>query len=220
MKQKSETIFSNSPFRYFIITIILVLVVSSPLLFINKEIPTFWINQFHSPFLDSFFYYITYLGDGLVLLPVVIFLLFRSYVWAGFFALFTIVEAFLVQIVLKKGIFAHLDRPMGYIENFSELHQVSGADIHSLHTFPSGHTQTIFLVITILALVLNRGYLINTLLIFIGIFTALSRVYLLQHFFVDIWVGAFIGVSIPVITIYLLQKFGKFPESTRSFLSK
>lgn len=213
MNQNQETIFSYQPFRNFTLLVVTLLVLSSPLLFIDKELPSFYLNQIHSPFLDSFFFYLTYLGDGLILIPVAIALLFRSYVWAGFFALFTIIEAFLVQVILKKGFFADWSRPSAYITDFSELHQVAGVHLHSLHTFPSGHTQTIFLVITIIAMAYRKSLGFYSVLILIAGLTALSRVYLLQHFFMDIWFGALIGFGIPIITIYFLQRFGKFSRS-------
>jgi len=218
MNQNQETIFSHQPFRNFTFLVIALLIVSSPLLFIDKELPSFWLNQFHSPFLDRFFFYLTYLGDGLVLIPVVIALLFRSYVWAGFFTLFTIFEALLVQVILKKGIFVDWSRPSVYISDFSELHQVAGVHLHSLHTFPSGHTQTIFLVITIIVMAYKKGLGFNLVLILIATLTALSRVYLLQHFFMDIWFGALIGFGIPVTIVYLVQKMGKFPQSDKKLL--
>ena len=215
MNSESNTIFSNHSFKYLTLMILLILALSSPFLFIDKALPTFWINQFHTPFLDHLFYYFTYLGDGLILLPVVVFLMFKKYIWAGLFAFFTIFEAVLVQLILKKWLFAHIDRPASYIPNFDELHQVAGVNIHHLHSFPSGHTQTIFMVIVFLALSSQTSFWTNTLLILIAIITALSRVYLLQHFFIDIWFGAFLGFSIPVIGIYILQKMRKFPQSQK-----
>ena len=220
MKLKPNTIFSEAIFRNYILMTTLVFLFSSPLLFLDKEIPTFWLNEFHSPFLDQLFYYITYLGDGLILIPVLLFLLFKSYVWAGFFAAFTVIEAILVQLVLKKGFFAHLDRPSAYIENFNELHQVAGNQMHGLHTFPSGHTQTIFLIITFIVFAAKKSNSMSIALILIAITTGLSRVYLLQHFFIDIWFGALIGIGIPVLIIYLLQKFNKFPISQKSLVKK
>jgi len=215
MKKKPTTIFSEPLFRSFSFMVLAVLLVSSPLLFLNKEFPSIWINQFHSPFLDKLFFYFTYLGDGLILIPVLIFLLFRSYTWAGFFALFIAIEAILVQLVLKKGIFAHLNRPSVYLSNFQDFHQVAGVQLHGLHTFPSGHTQTIFLVITFIILASRKSYLLIIVLLFIAVITALSRVYLLQHFFIDIWFGALIGFFIPVVSIYILQLYNKFPNSQK-----
>ena len=215
MNSDTKNIFDDTNFKYLIWMIILVLGFSSPLLFIDKTLPSFWINQFHTPFLDHLFYYFTYFGDGLILLPVVIFLMFKKYAWAGLFAFFTILEAVLVQLILKKWLFAHIDRPASYIPNFDELHQVANVNIHHLHSFPSGHTQTILMVIIFIALGSRTNFWMNTLLVIIAIITALSRVYLLQHFFVDIWFGAFLGFSIPVIGIYILQKTGRFPQSQK-----
>lgn len=217
MTSKVENIFKDKAFRYLIIMVSMILLLSSPLLFIDKELPTLWLNQYHSAFLDHLFYYFTYLGDGLVLIPVVIFLLFKRYTLAGLFAFFTIFEAILVQLIFKKWLFAHVDRPASYIPNFQDLHQVAGENIHHFHSFPSGHTQTIFMIIVFIALACRKNIYLNSLLIVIAIVTALSRVYLLQHFFIDIWFGAFIGFSIPIIGIYYLQKTEKFPLSKKKF---
>jgi len=193
---------------------LLLLVLTAPLLFFPKENFTLWLNQLNTPFLDTFFFYITYLGDGLVFIPVFMVLLFRSYVLSAFFAFFVAFEALFVQLVLKKGIFAGLLRPSAYMDHFDSLHQVAGVDLYALHTFPSGHTQSVFLMAFFLALAFRKGPWLNLLLIGLAALTGLSRVYILQHFFVDIWFGALIGFGIPLITIYLLQKYDKFPIST------
>lgn len=214
-KSSPNTLLADSSTRGLLFMIIALLLLSSPILFLPKEQATFWINGLNTPFLDVFFKYITYLGDGLVFVPVVIFLLLRSYVKAGFFSFFVIFEAIIVQLVLKKGIFAHLDRPMSYIQDFDLLHQVQGVHLHGLHTFPSGHTQSVFLVAFFLVWALKKGPAINLLILSIAVLTGISRVYILQHFLIDVWFGALIGFGIPFISIYLLQKFGKFPSSEK-----
>ncbi|WP_172283611.1 MULTISPECIES: phosphatase PAP2 family protein [unclassified Lentimicrobium] len=217
-KLSSNTLLADSSTRGLLYMMIAVLLLSSPILFLPKEQATFWINGLNTPFLDLFFKYITHLGDGLVFIPVFIFLLFRSYVKAGFFAFFVILEALIVQLVLKKGVFAHLDRPMAYIQDFDLLHQVTGVHLHGLHTFPSGHTQSVFLVAFFLVWALKKGPAINLLILSIAVLTGLSRVYILQHFLIDVWFGALIGFGLPFITIYLLQWFGKFPSSEKRLI--
>lgn len=194
------------------------LLLTAPILFYPKENFSLWLNSLNKPILDSFFYYITYLGDGLVFIPVFIFLLFRSYVLSGLFAFFVAFEAFIVQLVLKRGVFAGMERPSAYIPNFEELHQVAGVDLYALNTFPSGHTQSVFLVAFFLVLGFKKGPWLSFLLLALAAFTGLSRVYILQHFFVDVWFGALIGLGIPVLTIYLLQKYNKLPSSHKSLL--
>jgi len=199
--------------RSFSFMTLLLLILTAPILFFPKENFTLWINQMNSPLLDTFFYLITHLGDGLVFIPIFLVLLFRSYVLSAFFAFFVAFEALIVQLVLKKGLLAHLVRPSAYIENFDSLHQIAGVDLHALHTFPSGHTQSVFLVAFFLALAFRKGLGFNLFLIGMALLTGLSRVYILQHFFVDVWFGAFIGFGLPFFTIYVLQKYHKYPSS-------
>ena len=207
-----KNILEDKSFKQFLWMIVFILVATMPILFLPKEVPSIWMDQFHGPLLDRFFYYITYLGDGLFFIPILIFLLFRSYSLSAFFVFFVALEAVLVQLVLKKGFFDFLERPSAYIEDFDELSQVAGVHLHSLHSFPSGHTQSIFLVITFLALLNKRGWPVNMGLIIIAALTAISRVYIYQHFFIDIWFGAFIGVLVPVLGVYLWQRKKAIPN--------
>jgi len=52
------------------------------LLLIPKAELHLWLNQFHTPFLDSFFFYATQLGDGLFVIIIAITLLFLRYRYA------------------------------------------------------------------------------------------------------------------------------------------
>lgn len=190
---------------------LILLLLGLPLLFFPKENMSLWLNSMHNAFLDSFFFYFTYLGDGLVFIPVFLLLLWRNYVLSAFFAVFVALEAVIVQLVLKKGIFAYLNRPSAVINNFDQLHQVPGVELHQLHTFPSGHTQSAFLVAFFLVLLFQNYKYLQIIIPIIAVFVGISRVYLLQHFFVDIWFGALIGFGLPLLTIYLLQKNNKYP---------
>lgn len=196
-------------------TFVIFLIISSPILFYPKENFTLWLNEHHSTFLDSFFYFITYLGDGLVFIPVFLLLLWRNYVLSGLFAIFVGLEAVIVQLVLKKGIFAHLNRPPAVIENFDQLHQVPGVELHHLHTFPSGHTQSAFLIAFFLVLLFQNYKYLQIIIPMIAVLVGVSRVYLLQHFFVDIWFGGLIGFGFPLIAFFILQKTGKYPRSNK-----
>ncbi len=199
---------------------IALLVFSAPILFYSKEYFTLWLNAQHSSLLDQVFYYLTHLGDGLVFIPVFVLLLFRNYVLSAFFAAFVGLEAIIVQLVLKKGFFAHLNRPPAYIENFDQLHQVPGVDLHHLHTFPSGHTQSAFLIAFFLVILFQNYKSLQIIIPVLAALVGISRVYLLQHFFIDIWFGALIGFGLPYITILLLQKWNKYPRLSTGLLKK
>jgi membrane-associated phospholipid phosphatase len=167
----------------------------------------------------SVFYYITYLGDGWLFLIVFFVLLLRNYVLSGFFVAFVVLEAVLVQLVLKKGLFDHLQRPAGFIADFELLHQVPGVDLNYLHSFPSGHTQSAFLMAFFLLLLFQNYKSLQLIIPIIAMLVGISRVYLLQHFFIDVWFGAFIGFVLPFVSIYLLQKYNKYPVSEKGLLS-
>jgi membrane-associated phospholipid phosphatase len=198
---------------------VLLLIVGLPLLFFPKDQPTWWLNAWNTPFLDRFFYYITYLGDGWLFLIVFFVLLLRNYVLSGFFVAFVVLEAVLVQLVLKKGLFDHLQRPAGFIADFELLHQVPGVDLNYLHSFPSGHTQSAFLMAFFLLLLFQNYKSLQLIIPIIAMLVGISRVYLLQHFFIDVWFGAFIGFVLPFVSIYLLQKYNKYPVSEKGLLS-
>ena len=193
-------------FKHFSWALLALLLLSSPLLFTDKEFLSLWFNQYHNPFLDVFFKYVTYLGSGIVLVPFFLFVLSRDYFLSFALALAVLFESLIVQLILKNGLFADVVRPIKYIAQSDLLHRVDGVNVHTLHSFPSGHTQTIFLIVTFLALFCKRSTTVYTLL-FLAALVGLSRVYLLQHFFIDVWVGSIIGYVFPVIIIYILSKY-------------
>lgn len=218
--QQKNKLFSVSNIKIAIWFWVAALAFSSPFLFQEKETFSLWLNAQHHPILDQLFFYLTYLGDGLFFIPVFLLLLYRNYVLSALFAVFVGLEAIIVQVILKKGFFAHLNRPPAYIENFDQLYQVPGVDLHNLHTFPSGHTQSAFLVAFFLVLLFKNYKYLQVIIPLIAVLVGISRIYLLQHFFVDIWFGALIGFSLPLLTFFILQKTNRFPKDRGGLLDK
>jgi membrane-associated phospholipid phosphatase len=216
---KKEYAFPLSGIKTGVWIYLVLMIIGLPFLFFPKENITLWLNTQHSPFLDHFFFYLTYLGDGLVFIPVFLLLLWRDYVLSAFFAFFVGFEALLVQLILKKGFFAHLNRPPAFIENFDQLYQVPGVELHHLHTFPSGHTQSAFLIAFFLVLLFQNYQFLQFLIPILAALVGISRVYLLQHFFVDIWFGAVIGFMLPFFIIWVLQKTQKWPTLSKGLSS-
>jgi membrane-associated phospholipid phosphatase len=189
------------------------------LLHFEKGEGVVWLNQQGTKFLDLFFACWTYLGDGIVFVLLMIFFLFRSY----FFLLVTLLAAIIQTIFvqgLKLVVFPDLDRPKLFLENFMKLRPIEGIDVHSYYAFPSGHTATAFSIALILSVFLvNKKWSLVLFIAAIGV--GISRVYLLQHFFVDIYFGSFFGLVSAMIALYLLKSRKSFyPELVdRSFLS-
>jgi membrane-associated phospholipid phosphatase len=159
-----------------------------------------FVNQNHSGFLDILFYYATSLGNGYVFLVFACLLLFVQYRYLLILAGAALLQTILVQIP-KKLIFSDCMRPLKYFADHSDINLVEGVRVHSWQSFPSGHTATAFCVATLVVLMFkNRKLALFVLLT--AFLVACSRIYLAQHFFMDIVAGSFIGVMSAWISYY------------------
>lgn len=159
-----------------------------------------WLNQRHNPVFDISFKWITYLGDGIVFgLAVAILLIIK---WrSGLVLLIMGITQTIISFVMKRVIFPGTPRPKTYF-GIDDLHFVEGVKVHAYNSFPSGHTLTAFGLATFLAYYVNNQKLALLLLI-TAVLVGISRVYLLQHFLIDICIGSVIGVLLGL----LFQKY-------------
>ncbi len=178
----------------------------------------FFLNQFHSNTADLFFKYITYLGDGMMYLFVLLFLLLRKYKWAIAFILAVVVSNFVV-FIFKQVIFSDMYRPSKYFELFEsyKLYLVPGVRLHSLNSFPSGHTTTAFTLFFAVAITLKKKG-IKFLCFMLALLTGYSRVYLSQHFLVDVTFGSVLG-SGAVLLAFHYSKYFKKPGLERALIN-
>ena len=170
-------------------------------LFVRKGDDVIWLNQFHQPFADFFFQYFTHFGDGLFCLLVsAVFLVFRQCRNAILiFAVFAV--SGLLSQFFKKILFPDVLRPAAYLKNVS-LHFVEGVEILSNNSFPSGHTATAFACFLMLAFIFKKTNWSIIFFIFV-LLVSISRIYLCQHFFVDTYAGAWLGVISTILIYYL-----------------
>ena len=161
------------------------------LLFTEKGDILLWINESHNEILDIFFKYWTHLGDGLVFAILMVTFLAVNYFRALVLAMAVVSQTLVVQ-GLKRFVFSDVIRPQLFFDHFGNLHRVPGVEILTYNSFPSGHTATAFTVAILLSLISRNKYLTGLLMI-MAILVGISRVYLLQHFFVDIYFGSVIG---------------------------
>lgn len=169
----------------------------------NKLETTFlFFNRNNSPILDKFFYYITYIGDGIIYLIVLIPLLIIRIRYAIYGLISYIISGLIAQIL--KRIF-NTPRPKLLLQDVN-LYFVNGVDVYSNYSFPSGHAVSAFSLLLLLSIITPRKFL-GVFFFLVALFTALSRVYLAQHFFIDVYLGSLIGV---IITIIVVIKFDEF----------
>lgn len=198
-----KTIWQNRwfllPFTFFILVCIILL-----LLFSKPELHIL-INRANSPFFDRFFKYATWLGDGVMIFVVAVFLLFVRYRYFFAFLSGSLLAAGVVNLI-KKVLLPGVYRPMKYFSMYEtyNLHFVEGVKVHSINSFPSGHTAVAFSVFLMLAL-LVRGNPVKLLFFFTAAFVSYSRIYLSQHFMIDLTAGALISVPLMLISFQYMQ---------------
>lgn len=164
-----------------------------------------WFSERRTAFWNVFFRYTTKIGEETGFLVVFLILLalrrYRSALAVPFLALLvTLVTA------VSKQLFRH-PRPMAWFRAAGEeelLTLVDGVrvNVSQVSSFPSGHTMAGFalLVFFIFTVPLRRwsALLIFTLAILVG----LSRVYLVQHFWKDIYLGGIMGIGCALFMYY------------------
>ena len=132
-------------------------------------------------------------------------LLFYRYSWT----IYLLVAQFLggiVSVIAKRAF--DEPRPLLYFrENFPEINLplVENIRIYTAHSFPSGHTITAFALFFGLALIFKKRWL-NLLFFVMAALVGYSRVYLSQHFAIDILVGSAIGIISAWVCYPLLGK--------------
>ena len=158
------------------------------------------INGSHSPALDIFFTYFTLIGDGLIYIPLLVYCIFFNRSLAVP-AVLSILICIVLTHFFKRVIFPDALRPLALEAQQFTLHKVPGVRINRVHSFPSGHTATVFATALLLVSVLKRGAW-TFLVMLIPFLVGYSRVYLAQHYVSDVLGGMLIGIATAVLSIW------------------
>lgn len=160
------------------------------------------VNLFHTNILDVFFKYVTYLGDGILLYLLGIFFIFINR-RMGTLTIFSLVFTTIVIQFLKRIVFADFFRPSKFFKeliNEGTWHIVDGVKLYDSFSFPSGHTALAFCFFITICHFLKSNFW-SVFFIIISFVIGYSRIYLSQHFLVDVWFGSLIGSVISLLTI-------------------
>ena len=176
------------------------------LLSVGKAASFVDLNPYHQTTLDTIFVWITFMGDGLFSVIVIVFLLFKrrwskaTQVLAAF-----LLSALLAQIV--KNVFS-MPRPSEFFGPGVYPYFIKGITRHGFASFPSGHTTSIFALATMLALFTpNQQHKMAYL--FAAVLVGYSRIYLGQHFLNDVLMGSVIGMVVAVLVHWLFVARGE-----------
>jgi membrane-associated phospholipid phosphatase len=219
------TLINNNRSFYFVYLV--ALLIASFFIFTTEQLQLHQHINYYvgNPILDVFFKYITHLGDGLFLIFIaVIFsfydakkalVLLLAYALCGGFTQF-----------LKEVFFNFEMRPYFYHSFYHfPLKTVSGVEMHSQNSFPSGHATAAFCLFTFLSFQVIKNNL-KILISVIALIVAFSRVYLSQHFTEDITAGSFIGITFTTMVIYIFynskvkSKFSLIEKPIHHFITK
>jgi membrane-associated phospholipid phosphatase len=171
--------------------------------FTHKPDLFLFFNQFHWVGADFFFTWVTWLGNGLIFMLICLVILFKNR-GQGILGIACFAVSALVPQLLKRQFFADALRPAKYFDHQTPIYLVEGVKQHFYHSFPSGHSASVFALALFLTLITkNKKW--GLVFGFIAIITAYSRVYLAQHFFEDIYAGACIGFISTILVFILLE---------------
>lgn len=167
------------------------------------------LNRFHDSYLDTFFKSITFLGDW----PAYIFalaFLFSKLKFRAFYVVLLVSILVPITSYISKANFKQ-PRPVNYFQDkpvFNDLQKVDGVVLHTgFSSFPSGHTMSAFAVFSLLAFFASNSKRQIFLFFSLAILVAASRVYLIQHFVEDVWMGSLIGVMLAYLIFQVFHIF-------------
>ena len=202
---------NNIPYLAFIIPTSLVLITLGILLLtIPKGELHLLLCQPHTAMLDQIVPVFTNLVDWLPYLSILLLLFYRAG-WATFLASNLLLTTLIVQPI--KHI-VHAPRPLTWFaENMPDitLPLVEGVKMNHWLSFPSGHTTNFFVLFFSLSIILcaeniKGKYLLSFICFLFACFGAYTRIYLSQHFALDIFAGILIAVCSTLVLYFFLVK--------------
>jgi membrane-associated phospholipid phosphatase len=152
---------------------------------------------------DTLFLGCTYLAEGWIWIPYIVVV---GWVFKKDKAI--IVYSFVISTLLtqvpKQVFFPTITRPIASGIDPQLIHTVKGVVMHQLNSFPSGHTATAFTIFLLTIYLFN-----NKKMVLIGLIYAMlcgySRVYLGQHFPLDL--GG--GIIVAILTVEISKRIRK-----------
>lgn len=173
------------------------------LIFDTKKEAFILLNPYHSVFLNYLFIGVTFLGTGFFSIIICLALALFKKTFLSFIVFVSFATSGIAAQLLKA--FISEGRPAMVFKKSNYPYFIEHVTLHNFHSFPSGHTVTAFALASILAIAIkNKKYSIPLLLF--GTLVGYSRIYLGQHFLLDVAVGSLIGILFSIICWIFLAK--------------
>lgn len=186
--------------RYFLIPWLLFIIIAGIVLCVfPKSAIHLAVNARNNSFLDVIMPWVTLGADGWTIVAACLLM----FAWNRRAAIFISLACLLpsaITWILKSTIFQGEPRPKWYFtytEKF-DLHYVPGVENWQYDSFPSGHTTVGFAFFFAIAICLrNTKYAFPLFLAALAV--GYSRIYLSQHFLLDVYFGSIIGTIVTLI---------------------
>ncbi|MEM6697211.1 MAG: phosphatase PAP2 family protein [Bacteroidota bacterium] len=201
------TIFKEQ--RPFLFLFALFLLIGGMLLFnIEKGDIILFFSANRSIFGDFFFTWGTKLGEIIpYIVSISLFIYLKKYLHAVAIPVLAIVVTLVAAV--SKRYFAH-DRPATFFEETGLIDQIVFVENvyvnQGASSFPSGHTMSAFAIYFFLALNFPKHKFWNVTFFLLALLVGISRIYLVQHFLEDVYLGATIGVLIALLVFLVVEK--------------
>ena len=199
------------------LSLMLLLALGLALLYIPKGDLHLLLCNHHTPARDIFFRYYTHVAEWFPYVLCVLLLLFGR-VGNGLFA-----SAAMVFSALTTQLFKHLlnaPRPVTWFaENMPDIQLplVEGVEMNYWHSFPSGHTTSFFALAFVASILITKRLtahgltgvagLLQALLFLLAALGGYSRIYLCQHFALDVFGGILSGVLITLLCYVIFHRY-------------
>jgi len=158
---------------------------------------------------DRFFSFFTNLAEGWIWIPYLL-IVFGLYKKDLVFILFNFLSSTLLTQLPKNYIWPYVNRPIASGIEVSKIHTVAGVEVHTYNSFPSGHTATAFILFF-----LTIYFFPNKKVFWMGagyaILCGYSRIYLGQHFPIDVAGGIIAAILSFQLSIWLRTKINATP---------
>jgi len=175
----------------------------------GRDVVFLWFNTNLGASADIFFSYFTHLADGWILIPYLI-IIVGVYKKDLLFLVINFIFSTLLTQIPKQLIWPNINRPIASGIDLSKIHTVAGVEVHSFNSFPSGHTATAFTLFLVSVYFFpNKKVLLGAGLY--AIICSYSRIYLGQHFPLDIAGGIIAALLSVAISILIRKKLFKKP---------
>ena len=198
------------------LSLILIVVLGLALLYIPKGELHLLLCDRHTPARDIFYRYYTTIAEWFPYVVCVGILLFGR-IGDGIFASSAMIGSALSTQILKHIINA--PRPLtwfGISMPDVELPLVEGVRMNSWFSFPSGHTTSFFALAFVVSILFTKSQeprdkristIVQITLFILAAIGGDSRIYLSQHFTLDVYAGILVGTLITIVCYTVFYRF-------------